>query len=84
MVIAKMIKTEKLPREILEKAVQLKNHHRTVFIALYSHGPATAQQIAELVGLSRAYTHMRLTELVERGLIKSRKEGKTVKFEVNI
>jgi len=77
-----MMKTEKLPREILEKAVQLRNHHRTIFIALYSHGPATAQQIADLVGHKRAYVHMRLIELVERGLAKSWRDGKTVKFEV--
>jgi DNA-binding MarR family transcriptional regulator len=77
-----MMNVEKLPREILERAVQLRNHHRIIFIALYTHGPATAQQIAELVGHKRAYVHMRLIELVERGLAKSWREGRTVKFEV--
>jgi DNA-binding MarR family transcriptional regulator len=83
MVIAKMIKTEKLPREILEKAVQLRNHHRAIFIALYRLGePATAQQIAQLVGHKRPYVHMRLLELVDRGLVKTWREGRTAKFEV--
>jgi predicted transcriptional regulator len=78
-----MMKVEKLPREILEKAVQLRNHHRVIFIALYSLGePATAQQIAQLVGHKRPYVHMRLIELVERGLVRSWREGRTVKFEV--
>ena len=79
---SKMIRVEELPREILEKAVQLRNHHRTIFIALYSHGPATARQVAELVGHKRAYVHMRLLELVDRGLVKSRREGRRVIFEV--
>jgi DNA-binding IscR family transcriptional regulator len=77
------MKSENLPREILEKAVQLRNCHRAIFIALYNYGrPATAEQVAELVGHSRAYVHMRLSELVDRKLVKSRREGRKVVFEV--
>ena len=71
-----------LPYPMLQKAVQLKNHHRVVFIALFNHGSATATQIAELVGHERAYVHMRLIELVDRGLVKSSREGRKVIFEV--
>jgi len=71
-----------LPYWVLQKAVQLRNHHKRIFIALYSNGPATAKQVAELVGHERAYVHMRLLELVDRGLVKSSREGRKVKFEV--
>jgi len=71
-----------LPLWMLQKAVQLRNHHKLVFIALYSHGPATATQIAKLVEHQRAYVHMRLIELVDRGLVKSSREGRKVIFEV--
>jgi len=77
-----MTEVEKLPREILEKAVRLRNHHRKVFLALYTHGPSTAKEIAELTGHARAYVHMRLIELADRGLVKTIREGKKVKFEV--
>lgn len=71
-----------LPLWMLQKAIQLRNHHKIVFITLYSNGPATATQIAKLVGHERAYVHMRLIELTDRGLVKSRREGKKVIFEV--
>jgi len=77
-----MIKTEDVPREILEKAVLMRDPHRIIFIALYSHGPATAQQIADLIGRERSYVHMRLLELADRGLVKAWRDGKQMKFEV--
>ena len=71
-----------LPLWMLQKAIKLRNHHKTVFIALYSNGPSTATQIAELVGHERAYVHMRLRDLTDRGLVKASREGKKVIFEV--
>jgi len=73
-----------LPREILEKAVKLRNAVRTIFIALYSIGkPVTAQEIAKIVGHARAYVNMRLNQLEDMGLVKSKQHGKEKLFEVN-
>ena len=72
-----------LPREILEKAVNLRNAVRTIFIALYSIGkPVTAQEIAKIVGHARAYVNMRLNQLEDMGLVKSKQRGKEKLFEV--
>lgn len=72
-----------LPREILEKAVNLRNAVRTIFIALYSIGkPVTAQEIAQIVGHARAYVNMRLNQLEDMGLVKSKQRGKEKLFEV--
>ena len=72
-----------LPREILEKAVKLRNAVRTIFIALYSIGkPVTAQEIAKIVGHARAYVNMRLNQLEDMGLVKSKQHGKEKLFEV--
>jgi predicted transcriptional regulator len=65
------LSVKELPREILEKAVQLKNCQRNIFIALYTIGkPTSAQRIADFVGHKRAYVHMRLLQLAEKGLVK--------------
>jgi predicted transcriptional regulator len=78
------LNVKQLPREILEKAVQLRNCQRNIFIALYSKGkPSSAQEIANLVGVERAYAHMRLLQLVEKGLAKEHKQGKQKLFEVS-
>ena len=73
---------EKLPRKILERAVTLRDTHREIYLALYSRGPSTATEIAELVGHARAYVHMRLLQLVDMGLVKARRQGRKVIFEV--
>lgn len=72
-----------LPREVLEKAFNLRNAVRTIFIALYSVGkPSTSDEIAKIVGHARAYVNMRLNQLEDMGLVKSYPEGKTKLFEV--
>ena len=73
---------EKLPRKILEKAVTLRDPHREIYLTLYSRGPSTAAEIARMVGHARAYVHMRLLQLVDMGLVKARRHGRTVIFEV--
>lgn len=73
---------EKLPRKILERAVTLRDTHREIYLVLYSRGPSTATEIAELVGHARAYVHMRLLQLVDMGLVKARRQGRKVIFEV--
>jgi len=73
----------KLPREILEKAVQLRDPLKTVYIALYSAGkPCSAMEIAKLVGKARAYTHMRLNQLADMGLVEKTAKGKKTLFTV--
>ena len=76
------LKPKELPREILEKAVLLRDPHRQIFLVLFSHGPSTASEIAQLVGHARAYVHMRLLQLVDMGLVKARRQGRRVVFEV--
>ena len=73
---------EKLPRKVLERAVTLRDPHREIYLALYSRGPSTASEIAGMVGYARAYVHMRLLQLVDMGLVKARRKGRTVIFEV--
>lgn len=73
-----------LPRDILEKAVNLRNAVRLIFIELYLAGkPMTADQIALLVKHARPYVNMRLNQLEDMGLIKSSHEGKTKFYEVS-
>jgi len=75
--------TAKLPREILEKAIQLRDPLKTVFIALYSYGkPCTASEIAETIEKSRAYTCMRLNQLADMKLVKVTRQGRTKLYEV--
>jgi len=64
-----------LPVEILEKAVQLRNSLRTIYIALYKlQKPSTATEVAQAVGKARAYVSMRLNQLADMGLVKCLKE----------
>jgi predicted transcriptional regulator len=67
----------------LEKAVQLRNHSRDIFLELYRIGkPATAQEVAAKIKFERAYVHMRLLGLEEKGLIRSFRKGRKKLFEV--
>ena len=74
--------SNKLPREILEKAVTLRNSVRKIYIALYTNGkPSTSTEIAQLVGQARAYVNMRLQQLVDMGLVSVERKGKAKYFE---
>jgi len=73
----------KLPREILEKAVNLRNSVRKIYIALYiNNKPSTSQEIAQLVGQARAHVNMRLQQLVDMNLVTVERKGRTKYFEV--
>lgn len=73
----------KLPREILEKAVDLRNSVRRIYIALCTNGkPSTSTEIAELVGQARAHVNMRLQQLVDMGLATVERKERTKYFEV--
>ena len=73
----------KLPREILEKAVNLRNSVRKIYVALYSNKkPSTSQEIALLVGQARAHVNMRLQQLVDMNLVTVERKGRTKYFEV--
>jgi DNA-binding transcriptional regulator GbsR (MarR family) len=72
----------RLPREILEKAVQLRDPLKTVFIALYTAGkPCTAAEVAQLTGKARAYICMRLNQLADMKLVKVTRQGRTKLYE---
>ena len=43
---------------------------------------AMAETVAKLAGFSRAYTHMRLNQLVQMDIVKSKRKGKKMFFEV--
>lgn len=74
---------QEMPRQILEKAVSLRDPLKNVYVALYSYGkPATAKEIAELTDHARAYVNMRLNQLVDMGYVKRSHAGRKIKFEV--
>jgi len=73
----------KLPREILEKAVTLRNSIRKIYITLYTNGrPSSSTEIAHFVGQARAHVNMRLQQLVDMGLATVELKGRTKYFEV--
>ena len=73
----------KLPREILETAVNLRNSVRKIYVALYANGkPSTSQEIAQLVGQARAHVNMRLQQLVDMNLVTVERKGRPKYFEV--
>ncbi len=75
--------SNKLPRKILEKAVNLRNSVRKIYITLYTNGkPSTSTEIAELVGQARAHVNMRLQQLVDMGLVSVERKGRKKYFEV--
>lgn len=72
-----------LPKEILEKAINLRNAVRTIFIELYLVGkPITAEEVAGKVKHARAYVNMRLNQLEDMGYVKSSQDGKMKLYEV--
>jgi len=73
---------EKMPLEILKKAVKLRDPLKEMYIALYSYGSASSSEIAKLTGHTRPYVSLRLNQLVDMGLVKRRQEGRKVKYEV--
>jgi DNA-binding transcriptional regulator GbsR (MarR family) len=75
--------SSQLPREILEKAVTLRNSIRKIYLTLYTNGkPSTSTEIAQLVGQARAHVNMRLQQLVDMGLASVKLRGRTKYFEV--
>ena len=74
--------SSQLPREILEKAVTLRNSVRKIYLTLYTVGkPSTSSEIAELVNQARAHVNMRLQQLVDMGLASVELRGRTKYFE---
>lgn len=71
-----------LPREVLERAVNLRNSVRKIYLALYSSGrPSTSSEIAILVHQARAHVNMRLQQLVDMGLASVELKGRKKYFE---
>lgn len=67
-----------LPRNILEKALNLRNSMRTIYIELFmASKPISADDIAKIVSHTRAYVNMRLNQLEDMGYIKHIHDGKT-------
>jgi DNA-binding transcriptional regulator GbsR (MarR family) len=74
--------SNKLPREILEKAIDLRNSIRRIYIALYAKGePSTSTEIAQLVGQARSHVNMRLQQLVDMGLVSVERKERKKYFE---
>lgn len=72
-----------LPKEVLQKAISLRNAVKTVYLALYAAGkPSTADEIAKIVGHARAYVNMRLNQLEDMGMVTSKPHGREKVFEV--
>jgi DNA-binding MarR family transcriptional regulator len=77
------IDASNLPREVLEKTLKLKNATRLIYIKLYLCGkPMKPKTLAEMLGYTRAYVHMRLRQLELMSLAKSSREGRQILFEV--
>ena len=76
------IDVKKLPRNVLETAVNLNNTLKKIYITLYCcEEPTTPKEIAKNLGYARAYVHMRLCQLECMKLVKRIEEEKRVKFE---
>jgi len=72
-----------IPRNLLEKALKLRNAQRHIFITLcYFHEPQEAKIIAQKLGLARAYVNMRLNELVDQKMVTFIRKGKKKLFQV--
>lgn len=77
------LKVEELPRKVLETVALLRKQFKTVYMVLYSLGePACATDVAKLVDCRRANVSMKLNFLVDMGLVKRKRKGRTVLFEV--
>lgn len=77
------LKVEELPRKVLERVALLRNHFKTVYMALYSLGkPTCASDVAKSIGCRRANVSMKLNFLVDMGLVKRERKGRTVLFKV--
>lgn len=73
----------KLPREVLEKAIKLKNATRLIYIKLYCCDKSmTPKMLAEMLGYARPYVHMRLRQLEQLGFVTSKRIERNVFFEV--
>lgn len=70
-----------LPVEVLKKASKLRNSLRGIWIALYINGKSTSSELAELVGLARAYVNMRLQQLVDMNYATVEQKERTKYFE---
>jgi len=68
----KLTEIEQLPHVLMVKALSLRNSSRIIYIALCNcKEPKSAASIAELVGESRAYVSMRLSQLEDQELVKA-------------
>ena len=76
------VDVKKLPRKVLENAVELNDTLRKIYITLYSCGePKTPEEIAKKLGYARAYVHMRLCQLEYMDLAKRVDEQRKVRFQ---
>jgi len=77
------VDVEKLPRDVLETAVKLRDPLKRIYLVLYCfQRPATPSEIAKELNHTREYVHMRLIQLELMGMSKRSREGRKVKFQV--
>ena len=75
--------TSDLPRDVLEVAVQLRDSLRPVYVTLFKlHKPSTAQEVADAIGHARAYTCMRLNQLVDMDKIEKTDQAGTKLYSI--
>lgn len=66
-----MMKVDQLTPELINKAMNLKNCSRKIFVSLCNcKEPKSSSDVAKIVGESRAYVNMRLNQLLELGYVK--------------
>ena len=66
-----MMKIDQLTPELINKAINLKNCSRKIFVSLCNcKEPKSSSDVAKIVGESRAYVNMRLNQLLELGYVK--------------
>ena len=76
------IDVKKLPRKVLENAVELNDTIRKIYITLYCCGePKIPQEIAKKLGYARTYVYMRLCQLEYMDLAKRVDEQRKVRFQ---
>ena len=76
------VDVEKLPRKVLENAVQLNGGLKKIYITLYCCGePKTPKELAKKLGYARAYVHMRLCQLEHMNLVIRSEDERRVRFQ---
>ena len=78
-----MPKTNKSPLEATLVKAGLSSEEAEIYLDLLEHGAETASQIATHTTVKRTYVYKLVEGLLEKGLVREVKDGRTTKFEPN-